>query len=107
MQQVCGSLVAAATSVVNEASSTADHARRVSYAQAILSDPLPLAKAIGPGLLTNPTIAAAAGGTAGPSGTPIIDSDLDFVVSSLFDIYADFFVATTNNAPTPVFPSPS
>ena len=108
LNQVAGSLVSAASNVVNEASSTANHNRRVSYAEGIFANPLAQARIIAPGLLSNATIAGDAGGAIGASGTPVSDSDLDYVIASLFDIYSSYYVAIVNSqggAPSPAFGS--
>jgi hypothetical protein len=87
-KQVVGALLMAAINVVNEEASTAHHAERLKWARQILQQPSGQAGLIFNYLLTNPTIAAAAGSAPGPSGTPVLDSDMDFVVASLFDQFA-------------------
>ena len=92
-EQVAGSLLAAAFSVVNEAASTTDHANRLAYANSILvsGNPLGQATLMLPMMLTNATIAGEAGNANGASGTPVADSDVDFVVASLFTQFADAY----------------
>lgn len=96
IEQLAGSLLAAAAQIINEASSTPNHANRLAYARAIFSAPLPNAQFMAPGVLTNATVAGEAGNANGPSGTPISDNDLDFVVASLFDLYANQYADQTN-----------
>jgi hypothetical protein len=86
LDQVAGALLHAATDVLNEAADFPNHAHRIAYANAIFTNPVQRAQFFAPGILTNATIAAEA-------GTPdsILDGDIDFVVVSLFDKYADQF----------------
>jgi hypothetical protein len=98
LDQIAGSLLFAASQVVNEAAGTPNHANRIVYANAIFLNPQQQARTIVPGVLTNATIAAAA-------GTPdsITDNDVDFVVASLFDAYANQHAATLASiAPAPL-----
>ncbi len=88
-----GSLLAAATSVINEAAPTANHSNRLAYANAILVNPWPQAQFLLPGMLTNPTLQGMAGGTNTASGTCWNDSDVDYVIASLFNEYANQYVA--------------
>jgi hypothetical protein len=87
----------AAAQIVNEASSTADHANRLAFARAVISSPIPIATSMTAAILMNATIAGEAGNVAlSGSGTPVLDSDVDFVVASIFNTFADRFVASTN-----------
>jgi hypothetical protein len=94
LDQIAGSLLSAASQIANEAPTTANHANRAALANAILLNPAGRASLFAPGLLTNATIAAAA---ATPDA--ISDSDVDFVVASLFDVYANQLAATNILAP--------
>jgi hypothetical protein len=96
--QVKGSLLAAAANILQEAPSTPNHDNRLKWANAIYVNPQQQTEFFLPGMLTNPTVAAAAGGAGGPSGTPIPDSDVDYVVASLFDKYANQYAAQINYA---------
>ncbi len=96
IQQVEGSLLAAAAQILNEAASTANHANRLLWANAIYTSPQTQTQFFLPGMLTNATIAGEAGNAAGASGTPCADSDVDYVVASLFNIYANQFAAQQN-----------
>lgn len=96
VQQLTGSLLAAAAQIVNESSSTTDHVNRLAYARAIIANPSVQAQFFAPGILTNSTIAGEAGNSNGASGTPVPDADLDFVVASIFNIYADQYAAQSN-----------
>jgi hypothetical protein len=93
--QLTGSLLAAAAQVLAEDPATADHAHRLAYANAILLNPSALASIMLPALMTNATLASAAGGAVGASGTQFTDADIDFVVASVFSTYADQYVAQT------------
>ena len=94
--QVKGALLAAAANVLQESASTANHENRLKWANAIYSDPQAQMLYFIPAMLTNPTIAAEAGAAAGASGTPAPDGDVDYVVASLFDVYANQFAAQQN-----------
>jgi hypothetical protein len=88
LDQLAGALLAAASQVINESANAQNHANRLAYANAILVNPALQASFMAPGVLTNATISAEA-------GTPqtIPDSDMDFVVASLVDIYANQYAA--------------
>lgn len=101
LDQLAGALIAAAVNVVNEGPTTPNHANRVYWANVILSNPRNAAAIMAPGLLTNPTIASQAGNTAGASGTPFSDSDIDYVVASLFDAYANRAAAEAQQISAP------
>lgn len=88
LDQLAGSLLAAAVQVTNEGANFANHANRLLYANAILVNPAAQAAFMAPGVLTNPTISAEAGT---PQAVP--DGDVDFVVASLFDTYANQYAA--------------
>ena len=89
-QQVTGSLLAAAAQILNEAATTADHVNRLAWARAIFANPQAQMQFFIPGMLTNATVAGEAGVTVmTSSGTPVLDSDCDYVVASLFNTYAD------------------
>jgi hypothetical protein len=96
IQQVMGSLLAAAALILNEGDSVTNHANRLAWANAIYTNPLEQTMFFIPGVLTNATISGEAGNAAGASGTPCADSDIDFVVSSLWNNYANQYVAQTN-----------
>jgi hypothetical protein len=91
--QVQGALLAAAAQILNEDPTTPNHANRRAWANAIYASPEVQVRAFLPGMLTNATIAASAGNAPGDSGTPISDSDVDYVVASLFTVYADQYAA--------------
>jgi len=95
-QQVMGSLLAAAANVLNEGDSVENHQNRLSWANAIYVNPQLQMLFFLPGMLSNPTISAEAGNTPGASGTPCPDSDVDFVVASLWNAYANQYVAQQN-----------
>jgi hypothetical protein len=105
VEQLAGALLAAAAQIINEASSATDHGNRLAYARAIIANPIPAAQFMAPGVLLNSTIAAEAGNPNGDSGTPIPDSDLDFVVASIFNTYADQFASQMNIGATLQFGS--
>lgn len=86
-------MLAAAANIINESAETADHVNRLAYARAIIGNPVAQVAFFAPGVLTNPTLVGEAGNANGASGTPIPDSDLDFVVASLWNIYADQYAA--------------
>lgn len=88
LDQLAGALLAAAVQVVNEPTSQPNHANRILFANLILLNPLQAATTMAPALMTNPTLAGQAGNAPGASGTPFADSDVDYVVASLFDVYA-------------------
>jgi hypothetical protein len=90
-QQLASCLLFAAINVLAEDAGTANHVNRVKWANAIVLSPLGQAATVLNYTMTNPTIAAAAGNAPGPSGTPFADSDIDFVVASLFDKFATQF----------------
>ena len=96
VQQVMGSLLAAAAQILNEAASTANHANRLLWANAIYINPQAQTQFFLPGMLSNATISGEAGSAPGASGTPCLDSDVDFVVASLWNIYANQFAAQQN-----------
>lgn len=81
---------------MNEAKTTANHGVRIQWANAIFQGPTTQTAFFIPAMLTNPTIAGAAGGVVLPSGTPCADGDVDYVVASLFDVYAKQYVAQQN-----------
>lgn len=89
LDQLTGALLAAAQNVANEAATTANHANRAAYANAILANPTAQAQFMMPAILSNATLSAAAGNAAGPSGTQFVDGDIDFLVASVFDVYAN------------------
>jgi hypothetical protein len=91
--QVQGALLAAAAQIFNEDPTAPNHASRRAWANAIYASPEAQARAFMPGMLTNATIAASAGNAPGDSGTPVSDSDVDYVVSSLFNVYATQYAA--------------
>ena len=97
--QLAGSLLNAAAQVLNEAASTANHVNRIAYARSIIASPMAAANFMAPGMLTNSTIAANAGSSNGASGTPETDNDVDFVVASLFDTYANQLSAQSISGP--------
>ena len=70
-------VMSAATDVINESPVTANHAKRLSWAQYALANPQDEAKRFMWGLVSNATIAAA--------GSNAIDSDVQFVVNSYVD----------------------
>ena len=96
LDQIAGSLLFSASQIVNEAPGTANHANRAALANAILLNADAQARVFAPGLLTNATVAAAA---AAPDS--ISDNDVDFVVASLFDVYANQRAVTVIAAPPP------
>lgn len=93
--QVASSLQTAAFNVLNETDTTSDHPNRLKLAKAIIAGAaLQQSIAMMPWILQNPTISAAAGSTTlEASGTVVKDSDLDFVIGSLFTQFADAFAA--------------
>jgi hypothetical protein len=93
LDQVAGALLAAAANVLNEDAATPNHENRRAWANAIFVNPSEQARFVAPGLLSNPTVAASAGNPAGDSGTPLTDSDVDYVVASLYDKYAAQYAA--------------
>lgn len=93
VQQVMGSLLAAAANIINEATSTPNHVNRLLWANAIYVNPALQTTFFLPGMLTNPTVAGEAGNTPGPSGTSVSDSDCDFVVASLWNTYSNQYAA--------------
>jgi hypothetical protein len=97
LDQLAGSLIASAADVLNEPIILLNHPQRLAFANYIFAAPLAAASLVAPALLTNPTLATQAGGAAGSSGTPFADADVDYVVGSLFDVYADRLM----NATTP------
>lgn len=94
--QIAGALLTAATAVLNEAPMTGNHANRLLYANAIIGNPGAQAAFIASGILSNSTIAGEAGNAAGSSGTPFPDGDVQFVVNSFLDIYANQYAAQLN-----------
>lgn len=89
LDQLAGVLLSAAFNVVNESPGTANHANRVIFANLIFANCQQAALVVAPALMTNPTLAGQAGNAPGPSGTPFPDSDVEYVVSSVFDLYAN------------------
>jgi hypothetical protein len=96
LDQLAGSLMAAAYNVLNEATTTANHVNRTIFANAIMVNPLGQASFFVAGLMTNATLQGEAGNAPGASGTPFADSDIDFAVASLFNQYANQYVAMQN-----------
>jgi hypothetical protein len=94
--QIAGALMTAASQIFNEGARVPDHANRLAYARYVFQAPLQAAAFMPPGIFSNPTIAGEAGGTVGASGTPFPDNDVQFVVNSIINIYADQFVAQIN-----------
>ena len=70
-------VMSAATAVVNESAGTANHAKRLLWAQYALANPQDEAKRFMWGIVSNATIAAA--------GSNAVDSDVQFVVNSYVD----------------------
>ena len=97
LDQLTGSLLATAYNVTNEAATTADHANRLAFANAILANPAAQAQFMLPALMLNPTLQGAAGSAAGASGTPFADTDVDFVVASFYNSYADQYARQLNS----------
>ena len=91
--QVTSCLLFAAINVLNEPANTGNHVNRLAWAKAIFKDPRSEAAKNLTYLLTNATVAANAGNPIGASGTPFVDSDIDFTVASLFDQLANNFAA--------------
>jgi hypothetical protein len=89
--QVQGSLIYTANNVINEGTSADNHENRLKWARAIFSSPDAQTEFFLPGMLTNSTIAAEA---ADP--TTISDGDVDYVVSSLFNTYANQYALQFN-----------
>lgn len=89
IDQLAGALLAAAFNVTNEASTAPNHENRTLFANLIFLNPVQAASVMAPGLMTNATLQASAGNAPGASGTPFSDSDVDYVVASLFDTYAN------------------
>lgn len=87
-KQLAGSLLAAAVNVINEDVTTDHHKERAQWARAIVQSPQVQVSLMLNFVLSNPTVAAAAGGPNTSSGTPVSDSDLDYVVASLFTKFA-------------------
>lgn len=86
--QVQGSLIFTANNVINEGTSAENHENRLKWARAIFSTPDVQTAVLLPGMLTNSTISAEAG-----DPTTISDGDVDFVIASLFNIYANQYAA--------------
>lgn len=78
----------AAINVLNEDAGTPNHAERVSWANQIMQQPAGQAGILLNFVLTNATVSGAAGNPPGDSGTPVSDSDMDYVIASLFDRFA-------------------
>ena len=89
--QVEGALIAAASNVMNEAAGAPHHEPRLKWANAIIASSRQQMAFFLAGMLTNPSISANA-------ATPlaISDGDVDYVVASLFDKYADQYAAQQN-----------
>ena len=95
--RVSGALLAASSQILNEAATAPNHENRLRWANAIFASPEQQTAFFLPGVLTNATIAGAAGNVPlAASGTPISDGDIDYVVASLFDSYANQFAAQQN-----------
>lgn len=75
-------MVKAAIAVMNEDPGTASHAERVNYSRNILRGSVSV-RDLTVGVTTNATIGAAI-----DAATPVSDSDLEFVINSLFNAYA-------------------
>jgi hypothetical protein len=94
-QQVMGSLLALCSFIITtEAAGVANHANRLIYANAILTNPLAIAGFVAPGLISQAAILADAGNTAaGASGTVVPDADCDAAVLAVFNFFANQWVA--------------
>lgn len=93
-QQVAGSLMAAAFAAVREPASTAGHDQRVKLARSILADPMAQVRNCLAWTLKDPAILDKAGAEVDEiSGTPFEDSEVDTVVSGLFDHLAGIEVS--------------
>lgn len=88
LNQVVGSLVAMAISVIEEASTVADHANRLKFANAIVANPTYQATFMLPGYLQSANISAAAGTPAS-----IADADVDAQTINIFNFYANQYAA--------------
>ena len=86
---------------LHEATSNTDRANRIAWANAVIGNPVAHTLYFVPGMLTNSTIVrwrlGEAGNPAGASGTPCPDSDVEYVVASLWNIYADQYAAQQNS----------
>ena len=89
--QVEGALIHAASQILQEAAGAPNHQNRLVWANAIVSSSGPQMKFFLTGMLTNSTIEASA---SDPSA--ITDGDVDYVVASLFDQYANQYAAQQN-----------
>jgi len=81
---LAGSLLAAAINVLNEDPQAEHHSERIAWARAIIQSPQSQAHSILNYTASNPVVMGAAGGVDTASGTPVSDSDLDYVVASLY-----------------------
>lgn len=89
--QLASCLLFAGINILNEDASATNHAARLAWARQILDQPRGQAARIINYTMTNPTLSAGAGNPVGQSGTPFLDSDIDFVVAGLFDTFATQF----------------
>jgi hypothetical protein len=102
LDQLAGALLAAAVNVSNESETAPNHANRVLWANTIIANPLNAAAYVAPSLMSNPTLAGQAGSAAGESGTPFSDGDIDYVVASLYDTYANRLAASRQQMTAPL-----
>lgn len=89
--QVEGALIHAASQILQEAQSTANHENRLRWANAIVANSRGQMQFFLTGTLTNASVAASAGDPAS-----ISDNDIDYVVASLFDAYANQYKEQRN-----------
>jgi hypothetical protein len=93
LNQLAGALLIAAAQIVTESADADNHVNRLGFANAVLGNPFAAAAFIAPGLFTNPVIQSEAGGAVGPSGTSFSDNDVQFVINSIWDTYANQYAA--------------
>lgn len=80
-QRMIAAIAQASYDVLNEDAGTPNHANRVIWAYTTLADAQAMAERMMWGLISNATVAAAGDGST--------DADIQFVVNSLIDSYAN------------------
>jgi hypothetical protein len=80
-KQVAVACAKAAADIYNEAPDTANHANRLTWSRAVMANPPAMAARMVWSVLENPTIQAAPG--------EAVDGDVQYVVNSLIDTFAN------------------
>lgn len=86
-------LTIAAINVANEADTTPNHANRLAFAQRVLKNEINSKLVAAAAIAYNGTLQAEINAAPSQFGASVPDSDLQFVVNSLIDLFANAYAA--------------